>query len=199
MSVDTQLQPARRLADSVEADISTESAPVSARRARVSPSFWRELGGLAIKVVVIVLAFGLLFTFVYGLHRSIDADMEPASRAGDLVLFYRFDKDYAIGDLLLVDFEDQMGVRRVVAREGDIVDISQDGLLVNNSLQQEPNIYRETSRYVNGIDFPVTVGPGQVFVLGDARQNATDSRVYGPVNISDTYGTVISIIRWRSL
>jgi len=46
---------------------------------------------------------------------------------------------------------------------------------------------------------PLTLGAGQVFVLGDARQNATDSRVYGAVNTKDTLGKVITVIKWRDL
>ena len=197
MSVDTQLPTAQRAIDPDSTD--TDSAQPAVAPVQSAPSFWREMGNLAIKVAVIILVFGLTFTFAYGIHRSPDADMEPAIRAGDFVLFYRFDKEYDIEDLVLVDCNYDMGVRRVVAQEGDVVDISEDGLLINGSLQQEPHIYQETHRYERGISFPVTVGPGQVFVLGDARQNATDSRVFGLVNIKDTYGTVISVIRWRSL
>jgi len=90
-------------------------------------------------------------------------------------------------------------VRRVVAQAGDVVDITADGLTVNGALQQEPDIYEPTLRYQTGTQLPVTLGPGQVFVLGDARDNATDSRVYGPVDTKDTLGKVIAIIKWRDL
>ena len=88
-------------------------------------------------------------------------------------------------------------VRRVVAVEGDTVDITEDGLEVNGYLQQENLIYEKTRRYEEGIDFPVTLKANEVFVLGDARENATDSRVYGVVNIEETKGKVMLIIRKR--
>lgn len=163
------------------------------------PSVWRDLLNLGIKVAAIALVFTLVFTFFYGIHRNTDPDMFPMVKDGDLVLFYRLDKDYAIGDLLLLDFQGERQVRRVVAQAGDIVDITGDGLMVNGSLQEEPAIYQETLRYTGGVTFPVTLGEGQVFVLGDARANATDSRVYGPVNTKDTLGTVITAIRRRHL
>ena len=68
------------------------------------------------------------------------------------------------------------------------MDITEDGLLVNGSPQQEPGIYEETKRYAEGMDFPVTLQDGEVFVLGDAREDATDSRVYGTVRVEDTLG-----------
>ena len=160
-------------------------------------SVWQELGSLAFKIVVICISFMLIFTFLYGFQRSTDLSMAPMIRDGDLLLFYRLDKDYAIGDLLLLDFQGERQVRRVVARAGDTVDITEDGLIINGGLQHEPEIFQETWRYASGVSFPLTMGEGQVFVLGDARESATDSRVYGPVNTEDTLGKVITVIRRR--
>ena len=163
-----------------------------------TPSIWRELGGLGLKIAVICLGFVMIFTFFYGFHRNADPDMSPMVRTGDLVLFYRLDRDYAIGDLLLLDFQGERQVRRVVARGGDTVDILEGALIINGAAQQEPDIFEETWRYENGVSFPLTVGGGQVFVLGDAREGATDSRVYGPVDTEDTLGTVITVLRRRN-
>jgi signal peptidase I len=160
---------------------------------------WRELLALLLKLAVICAAFALAFTFLYGLHRSLDPDMIPAVKDGDLVMFYRLDKDYAAGDLLVLSFRGKRQVRRVVAAAGDTVDITESGFTVNGSLQQELTIYEDTRRYEGGTGLPVTLGEGEVFVLGDARANATDSRVYGPVNVKDTLGTVITVIRRRNL
>ena len=164
-----------------------------------NPSVWRELGLLAIKLAVITIGFVLIFTFLYGFHRNTDPDMAPMVKDGDLVLFYRLGKNFAIGDLLLLDFQDERQVRRVIAKAGDVVDITENGLIINGAMQHEPEIFQQTWRYANGVTFPLTIGEGQVFVLGDARENAIDSRVYGPVNTSDTLGTVITVIRRRGL
>ena len=164
-----------------------------------APSVWRELGALCLKIILIGVVFVIIFTFVYGLHQNIDMDAAPMVKSGDLVMFYRLDKEYSIGDLVVLDFQGERQVRRVVAKAGDTVDITEDGLVVNGSLQQESNIFESTWQYENGPTFPLTVGKNQVFVLGDARENATDSRVYGPVDKDDTLGSVITIIRRRNL
>jgi len=162
------------------------------------PSIWRELGGLGIKIAVICIACLLIFTFFYGFHRIADPDMAPMVRTGDLVLFYRLGRDYAIGDLLLLDFQGERQVRRVAARAGDTVDFTEGALTLNGAVQQEPEIFQQTWRYETGVSFPLTVGSGQVFVLGDAREGAIDSRVYGPVDVEDTLGTVITVLRRRN-
>ena len=175
-----------------------QSQPQSQTRSR-APSVWRELAALTIKIIVIAVVSVLIFTFLYGFHQNTDPDMRPMVQTGDLVLFYRLNRDYSIGDLLLLDFQGERQVRRVVARAGDTVDFADGELIINGSVQQEPSIFQQTWRYETGVSFPLTVGEGQVFVLGDAREVATDSRLYGPVNKDDTLGTVITVIRRRHL
>jgi len=153
---------------------------------------------LGLKIAVISLVFVATFTFLYGFHRNTAPDMYPMVRTGDLVLFYRLDRDYAVGDLLLLDFQGERQVRRVVAGAGDMVDIEDGGLMVNGAMQQEPEIFQQTWRYESGVSFPLTVGADQVFVLGDAREGAVDSRVYGPIDVEDTLGAVITILRRRN-
>ena len=164
-----------------------------------APSYLRDIGALAIKIAAISISFTLIFTLLYGFHRHTGPDMSPMVRDGDIVLFYRLNKGHAIGDLVLVDIQGEQQVRRVVANTGDTVDITDDGLIINGGLQYEPEIFQQTWRYANGISFPITVGEGQVFVLGDARENAHDSREYGPVSTDDILGNVITIIRRRHL
>jgi len=167
--------------------------------ASCGPSIWRELAGLAIKIIIIALASVFIFTFFYGFHRNTDPDMRPMVQTGDLVLFYRLNRDYAIGDLLLLDFQGERQVRRVVAVAGDTVDFKDGDLIINGAVQQEPTIFQQTWQYETGVSFPLTVGDGQVFVLGDAREGATDSRLYGAVKTENTLGSVITIIRRRQL
>jgi signal peptidase I len=159
----------------------------------------RELLSLLIKIGVIAGVAAIVFTFVYGLHRSAEPDMNPSVKDGDLALFYRLDRNYVAGDLLTLNFGGERQIRRVVAVAGDTVDITADGLVVNGALQQEPLAYGKTERYADGAPLPVTLEEDQVYVLGDSRENATDSRIYGAVDTKDTQGKVVTIIRRRNL
>jgi len=178
------------------------AASKPSRRSRERPgesSLLKDVLLLLGKIAAVVVAFLLVFLFLFGLCRNADASMDPAIRDGDLILYYRLDKTYAAGDTLLLEYEGQRQVRRVIATAGDVVDITEEGLLVNGALQQEPEIYQQTQRWADGADFPLTVGESQVFVLGDARENAVDSRVYGAVEIKDTLGKVITLLRRRNI
>ena len=173
--------------------------PPKRKSRRNQPSFLRELLGLGVKIALIVAAAVAIFTLVYGLHYNADPAMVPALKDGDLVMYYRWDKSYAPGDLILLTYRGQTQVRRVVAVAGDTVNINELGLIVNGSPQSESEIYARTERYDSGINFPLTLRAGEVFVLGDARDVASDSRIYGAVKVKDTKGTVITLLRRRSL
>jgi len=118
---------------------------------------------------------------------------------GDLLLFFRLNRNVGLGDLVLLNYNNQRQVRRVVAQPGDSVNITPQGLIVNGAAIHEPLIFQRTERLETAIEFPLVVPPGHVFVLGDAREYAIDSRVYGPVSISDTLGSVITVVRRRGM
>jgi len=160
---------------------------------------WHDLGMLGLKIGLIIAIATLLFSFVYGFHYQREPGMNPAVKDGDLVIYYRLSKDYAAGDLALVSFQNQKQIRRVVATAGDTVDFAEEGLVINGSVQQEREIFETTELFSDGPDFPITLRANEVFVLGDSRENAADSRLYGPVNRENTLGKVITILRRRNL
>lgn len=168
-------------------------------REKNSPSLGQDLLLLLLKIVIIAAVFAVMLIFVFGIFRCPDLSMSPAVKDGDIVIYYRLDKNYVANDAIVVDIDGELSVRRVVAVAQDTVDITEDGLTVNGAMQQEPGIYEKTNRYEQGVDFPLTVREGQVFVLGDSRGSSTDSRIYGPVDIQDTKGKVITIIRRRGI
>jgi len=160
---------------------------------------WLEIVRLLVKIILIILIIYALFTFVFGLHRNLGIGMNPAIKNGDLVLYYRLDTKYSSGDVIVIEYQGQIMEERVIAVEGDKVDITERGLMVNGSRVQEADIYYDTLVLVDGISLPLTVGKGEVFVLGDNRENATDSRLFGCVSIEDIRGKVIGIFRRRSI
>lgn len=166
-------------------------------RIRDAPGVGRELLSLLAKIVGIVIAFVLIFTVLFGMVRYSDASMQPSIREGDLVMFYRFGKDYMANDVIALKYQGKTQIRRVVAVAGDEVDIKDENLYINGAKQSENNIYEETQRFDTGVEFPLTLKTGQVFVLGDSRESAVDSRMYGAVEAEDTLGRVMTIIRRR--
>lgn len=154
---------------------------------------------LLFKIVLIALFFVILFTFIFGITQVRDNSMAPAVRAGDIILYYRLDKSYMKDDAIVVNENGETQVRRVEAVANDTVDFDENGFLVNGNLQLEEDIYTETLPYTGGPTYPVTLASDEVFVLGDNREAAVDSRVYGPVRAADTRGKVITVLRRRGI
>ena len=125
--------------------------------------------------------------------------MNPSFKDGDLVFYYRLQKEYNIADVVVVEKDDEVQIRRIIAKAGDKVDITEEGLKINGYLQNETSIYEETLPYVEGITFPLEVPENEYFVLGDSRSNAKDSRIYGTVNKEEIKGGVMTLIRRRGL
>ena len=161
-------------------------------------SLGKEFLFLLTKIATIILAFSLLFTFVLGFIKSSEPSMDPAFKDGDLVMFYRcMNNGYSPGDAVVLNINGQTQIRRIIAMQGDVVDITEDGLIINGYPQYEFGIFEETHRYIEGVNFPLTVPENHIFVLGDNRTNSTDSRIYGCVPIKDSLGKVMAVIRHR--
>lgn len=71
-------------------------------------------------------------------------------------------------------------VKRVIAVEGDTVDIDFDrGIVyVNGVALEEPYIQEPTHNHfgLEGMTYPLTVEKGHVFLMGDNRNDSSDSR-----------------------
>lgn len=164
------------------------------------PSVLEEFLWLIAKIFMIALFLVIIFTFLFGIKVINDDMMYPGLRNGDLVIYYRTQKNYVQGDVVTVVKDGKTEFRRVIAIEGDTVDINHtNGLEVNGYPQQEKLIEGNTYPVVDGTEFPVTVGPKQVFILGDNREYSIDSRTYGCVDKADTHGRVITVIRRRGI
>lgn len=162
-------------------------------------SLAQDIIQLLLKIVIIIFAMILVFTFLYGIARINDVSMKPAIKDGDLVMYYRLDKRFVSGDVAVFDVNGRTTTGRVVAVAGDSVDITKDGLKINGADQVSQDIYFDTTQFKDGVDFPITVAEGQVFILGDNRPQASDSRTYGCIDLKDIKGKVIAVIRTRGI
>lgn len=80
-------------------------------------------------------------------------------------------------------------VKRVIATSGDVIDIKNGHVYLNGEKLYEPYIKGITEeRY---IDYPITVGEDQIFVMGDNREHSSDSRNFGLIDVSHLEGKAI--------
>ena len=144
-------------------------------------SIWQDVYGVLSDLVGCLVFVTILFVFAIRLV-GVDGDsMYPTLQNGDrLTLLSNFLYEPEVGDIIVLKapgFEQGPLVKRLIAMDGQTVDINFDTgeVWVDGELLVEPYINDLTTRY-EGVDFPLTVPEGYVFVMGDNRLHSSDSR-----------------------
>ncbi len=135
----------------------------------------------------------ILATFIYfcGISQVSGTSMEPSFENGDVMITVkRFTLNY--NDVVVANTDKALIVKRVIGMEGDEIDIRDGKVYRNGLLLNEDYIKGKTYAYDELITFPLMVGEGKVFLLGDNREKSADSRSskYGLVNADDIIGKV---------
>ncbi len=211
------------------------------RRKKLHKRHMKALRDLIIRTLGLALVIYILFFHLVGVLIMPTPDMYPRIDAGDLVLFYRLERNFHAQDVVVFrkptaaleasyehEEEEATGTRRektairkaldwlgfadpadppmttfvcrVVAGPGDTLEIGEgERLVVNGNALIESNIFYSTPEYAGFVEYPLTLGAGQYFVLADKRHGGADSRFFGAVNESEILGTVITIARRNNL
>jgi signal peptidase I len=104
----------------------------------------------------------------------------------------------ALSDIVMVRYPndpERVFVERIVAAEGDRIEVKDGHFHRNGGLVSEPYVSPELRSHENW--GPQDVPAGHYFVMGDNRGNSSDSRVWGPVPSDYVLGRV-SVRLWPS-
>lgn len=158
----------------------------------------RGYASLGIRAAVVALAAVLLFSCMLLVSQVQGNDMFPAVKDGDVVLGYRLQATYQSGDVVVYDEGGQERIGRVVAISGDVVSLGESGSVqVNGTTLDAEVVYPTYAK--DAVTYPYQVPENSVFVLGDMRTQATDSRDFGAIAASDVKAKVITILRRRGV
>ena len=147
-------------------------------------------------LTAIVLVFLLLFRIVVVSGPSMNTTLIH----GDYLVLMNniFYSDPKHGDIVVVSKDSYNDgepiIKRVIATEGQWVDIDFDAgiVYVNGNALDEPYTNTPTNLY-EGVDFPLLVDEGCIFVMGDNRNESKDSRSLdiGQVDTREVLGKAI--------
>lgn len=127
-------------------------------------------------IIAVFLIFALAFRVV-----GVDGDsMNNTLKDGDWLAVSGITVNLDRGDIVVINQPWERNVpiiKRVIGVEGDTVDIDfvQGRVYVNGEEIYEPYIAEKTALSYD-VEFPVTVGKDQIFVMGDNRNDSLDSR-----------------------
>ncbi len=176
-----------------------------------SKSAWREWGEAI--VIAIILAF-FIRTFMVQAYKIPSGSMEPTLLVGDQVLVAKFWYGLRIpftdvvlfgrlphrGDVVVFKppDRDEDYIKRVVGLPGDVVQF-REGSQIWIKPAGEDHFRRFAFlegphvRHQRLADMKYTVPPGKLFMMGDNRDNSSDSREWGFADLKDVRGKAFMI------
>jgi len=176
-------------------EFQSQSAPVQKPTGPGRSSLYRSL----VDVLETLLLALILFIGINAVSARIRVDgssMEPTLHHGEFVivnkLAYRLGTPH-LGDVIVFRFPNDPGldyIKRVIGVPGDRVEVSQGHVFVNGKMLDESYI-AAMPNYSGNWTVPVDA----LFVLGDNRNNSSDSRNWGPVKMEAVIGKAL-LIYW---
>ena len=158
----------------------------------------KEFLNTAIYLLCVLGAVWLVITFVGQRTEVEGASMENTLHNGDNLivdkLSYRF-RDPERFDIIVFPFQYQTNtycIKRIIGLPGETVQIMEDGSIYINGEKMEESYGREVIQpeTIGRAAEPIVLGEDEYFVMGDNRNNSSDSRtdIVGNIKREDIIG-----------
>lgn len=100
--------------------------------------------------------------------------------------------DNGLVRLITGNHDDNIWIKRVIGKSGDVIDLKDNHLYRNGKKLEETYIKEAMKTEIAvAIEFPYTVPKDSVFVLGDNRNHSRDSRYIGAVPLDHVLGVAL--------
>ena len=165
--------------------------------------FWKEILSYLKDACYMIAAVVLLFSFCIRYVVVSGESMFETLYDGDylLVVNRTLCGELEQGDIVVASMDRFRNgapiVKRVIATEGQTVDIDfRAGIVYVDGVALEEDYIYEPTHLAEGMKFPLTVEEGCLFLMGDNRNDSTDSRSpgIGQVDIREILGRVVFLM-----
>lgn len=189
----------------VDAAVAAIPPPVAVASVPAGPTAWQRLGAEIVSGIQTLFSAAiyatLIVTFGFQVARVDGLSMAPTLEDHDRLivnkLVYELG-DPRPGDIVMLYYPlnpEKMFVKRVIAKEGDTVRIVDGRVYVNDVPLHDDYVPDEFRSHDDS--GPTVVNQGYYFVMGDHRNNSSDSRHWGQVPKKYIVGKVK--VRWWPL
>lgn len=186
----TPRHPSERVQKAAEFAASVAAEKPQKRSAGKTAAVW--IGTIAAVAAILVVLFGFVFPIV-----TVEgSSMAPTLEQGDRLLISGMFYTPADGDVIVTTDNNTLKkqlVKRVIATAGQTVEIQEDGTVLVDGTAIDESYLAEPNALAGDMTYPVTVGDGEVFVMGDNRAHSLDSRdgAVGLIETSEIRGKVL--------
>lgn len=144
-----------------------------------------------IEYVIIIVAVLLFRQFLYSPIRVSGDSMVPTLNDGDIMILDKI--GYKINgldrfDIVVVDYDGEKIIKRVIGLPGDHVEYKNNLLYINGKFIEEKYNRKETSDFILEFLGENTIPEDKYLVLGDNRPISKDSRIIGLIDKKDIEG-----------
>ena len=154
---------------------SIEILEAELKKERHKSTYGRVLKSTVFSLLVVAAVAVLIVVLVLPVLQISGTSMEPTLNDEEIVVAVSGVK-YRTGDVIAFYFNNNILIKRVIAADGDWVDIDEDGnVSVNGVVLDEPYVTEKAKGDLN-ITLPYQVPAGKCFVMGDHRATSIDSR-----------------------
>lgn len=181
----------------IPAAVAPSAEELSEKRAARRRLLWRAAIELLHDVSIAVVFCFLLITFVVQAFRVQGPSMMPLLEDGERIvvnkLVYHVGGEIRRGDVVVFWYPHDPSVsyiKRVAALPGDVVEVRDGELYVNEKTVDEPYVRQDFKDRQSNLP-PTSIKKGFYFVLGDHRNMSLDSRSWGEVPQKYTYGKAL--------
>lgn len=166
----------------------TESSHIDKKKSKKQS---KKLRKIIILIVVIAISF-LITTQWISVLRIQSSAMSPTIDAGQIVIVFK-KKKVQRGDIVVYRKKNKLFVKRVIAGQGQYVDIDLNGKVTVDQKRIKEDYVGELSLGKCDISLPHQVDQSHWFCIGDEREVSIDSRssVIGDISEDEIEGVVV--------